>query len=74
MPTRSRTTFKKRQKEMARMEKQRDKAAKRVGRQKEGTPGAGPEIADPDTLDEFGLPLDLDDTEEKAEGSTEGSR
>ena len=32
MPTRSRTTFKKRQKELARMEKQRDKAAKRIQR------------------------------------------
>jgi hypothetical protein len=30
MATRSRTTFKKRQKEMARVEKQRDKAAKRA--------------------------------------------
>ena len=32
MPTRSRTTFKKRQKELARMEKQRDKAARRMQR------------------------------------------
>jgi hypothetical protein len=32
MPTRSRTTFKKRQKELARMEKQRDKAARRLQR------------------------------------------
>jgi hypothetical protein len=35
MATRSRTTFKKRQKEMARAEKQREKAAKRMQR-KEG--------------------------------------
>lgn len=32
MASRSRTTFKKRQKELARMEKQRDKAAKRLER------------------------------------------
>ena len=32
MPTRSRTTFKKRQKELARMEKQRDQAARRMQR------------------------------------------
>ncbi len=32
MASRSRTTFKKRQKELARMEKQRDKAAKRMQR------------------------------------------
>jgi len=32
MASRSRTTFKKRQKEIARMEKQRDKAAKRMQR------------------------------------------
>jgi hypothetical protein len=32
MATRSRTTFKKRQKELARLEKQRDKAARRMQR------------------------------------------
>lgn len=32
MPARSRTSFQKRQKEIARMEKQRDKAAKRAQR------------------------------------------
>jgi hypothetical protein len=44
MASRSRTTFKKRQKELARMEKQRDKAAKRMQRKAEklagGVPGA----------------------------------
>lgn len=35
MPTRSHTTFKKRQKELARMEKQRDKAARRMQRKLE---------------------------------------
>ena len=44
MATRSRTTFKKRQKEMARMEKQKDKAAKRAERQQEGRTDSGPEI------------------------------
>jgi hypothetical protein len=56
MPTRSRTSFKKRQKEIARMEKQRDKAAERVRRKllREEGPPAG-------TLDENGellIPLD----------------
>jgi len=36
MAGQSRTTFKKRQKEMARMEKQRDKAAKRLENKKDG--------------------------------------
>ena len=41
----SRTTFKKRQKEMARVEKQRDKAAKRAQKKEgEGDRPAGPEI------------------------------
>jgi hypothetical protein len=40
MATRSRSTFKKRQKEIARMEKQRDKAAKRMERKlQKQTPG-----------------------------------
>jgi hypothetical protein len=39
----SRTTFKKRQKEMARIEKQRDKAAKRA-QKKEGNLSSGPEV------------------------------
>ena len=42
MAMRSRTTFKKRQKELARQEKQRDKAARRVQRKLEkGSPEAG---------------------------------
>ena len=48
MASRSRTTFKKRQKELARMEKQRDKAAKRMQRKAEklagGVPGADDEL------------------------------
>lgn len=38
MATRSRTTFKKRQKEMARAEKQREKVAKRMQRKEEERP------------------------------------
>jgi hypothetical protein len=38
MATRSHTTFKKRQKEMARAEKQREKAAKRLQRKEEDRP------------------------------------
>ena len=43
MATRSRTTFKKRQKEMARVEKQRDKAAKRA-QKKDGDRPSEPEV------------------------------
>jgi hypothetical protein len=44
MATRSRSTFKKRQKEIARMEKQRDKAAKRMQRKlQKQAPGSGQE-------------------------------
>ncbi len=39
MATRSRTTFKKRQKELARLEKQRDKAARRMQRKLEKSMG-----------------------------------
>jgi hypothetical protein len=38
MASRSHTTFKKRQKELARVEKQRDKAAKRLQRKDEDPP------------------------------------
>jgi hypothetical protein len=57
MAMRSRTTFKKRQKELARQEKQRDKAARRVQRKLEkGSPEAG------DGLSDEGL--DLEDAED----------
>jgi hypothetical protein len=64
MAMRSRTTFKKRQKELARQEKQRDKAARRVQRKLEnGSPGTG------DRLSDEGLDLedDLTETEEGEE-------
>ena len=41
MATRSRTSFQKRQKEIARMEKQRDKAARRMQRKLEKHPPEG---------------------------------
>jgi hypothetical protein len=47
MATRSRTSFQKRQKEIARMEKQRDKAARRAMRKLGGGENAEP---DPDAL------------------------
>jgi len=60
MAMRSRTTFKKRQKELARQEKQRDKAARRVQRKLEkNSPGAGNDSTD-DGLEE-GLGEDGDD-------------
>ena len=50
MATRSKTTFQKRQKEMARAEKQRDKAARRLQR-KEGIRTPEPEV----TLEEAAI-------------------
>ena len=50
MPGRSRTTFQKRQKEMARAEKQREKVAKRLQR-KEGERVPEPEV----TLEEAAI-------------------
>ena len=51
MAVRSRTTFKKRQKEMARAEKQRDKTAKRLQRKNEDGPTEPVEL----TLEEANL-------------------
>lgn len=47
MATRSRTTFQKRQKEIARAEKQRDKVARRLQRKLNGDLG----ISDPDAVE-----------------------
>ena len=55
MATRSRTTFQKRQKEIARMEKQRDKAARKMQRKTEDRkddPPAEPETGDTPLADE----------------------
>jgi hypothetical protein len=62
MAMRSRTTFKKRQKELARQEKQRDKAARRVQRKLEkGSPGSGDGLSDEGLDLEDGSPEDGDD-------------
>jgi hypothetical protein len=70
MATRSRTTFQKRQKELARQERQRAKVARRAERKLTKPPaGSGPEIAPFE--DDMGPPLEedlLDGTEETAEG------
>jgi hypothetical protein len=59
MATRTRTSFQKRQKELARVEKQRDKAAKRLQRKLEG-----PKPEEPDDMLMDGRVM---------EGGTEGS-
>lgn len=52
MAARSRTTFQKRQKELARQEKARDKAARRVQRklEKQAHPSSGPPIEELEPL------------------------
>jgi hypothetical protein len=55
MASRSRTTFKKRQKELARMEKQRDKAAKRMQRKAEKLSGGISDDGTQELDDELGL-------------------
>jgi len=54
MATRSRTSFQKRQKELARMEKQRDKAARKAERK---TTGPSDDEDSPYLLGEDGLPI-----------------
>ena len=65
MGMRSGTTFKKRQKEIARMEKQRDKAARRVQRKAEKLSGDSSGNSEEDDL--------LGPSDESAEPSTEVS-
>ena len=48
MARRTRSTFKKRQKEMARQQRQQDKQARRLQRKKEHQDPAGPGVADVD--------------------------
>jgi hypothetical protein len=56
MAMRSRTTFKKRQKELARQEKQRDKAARRVQRKLEkNSPDAGDGTAEDGSVEDSDL-------------------
>ena len=59
MATRTRTSFQKRQKELARVEKQRDKAAKRLQRKMEGPKAEEPEdmLLDGRYVDEDGEPI-----------------
>ena len=63
MATRTRTSFQKRQKELARVEKQRDKAAKRLQRKLEGPKPEEPE----DLLMEGGVAADGDHPGENGE-------
>ncbi len=63
MAGRSNTTLKKRQKEMARAEKAREKAAKRLERQK-GTLNPDPETDLENAIDLGDLDNDNDDTSE----------
>ncbi len=66
MAMRSRTTFKKRQKELARQEKQRDKVARRLQRKLEkNSPESGTGIAEDDDLG-------IDSENEGGEGGEEG--
>lgn len=59
MASRSRTTFKKRQKELARLDKARDKAAKRVQRKLQKQIGGGDsgdlDVSDGDVIDGDGI-------------------
>jgi hypothetical protein len=68
---RSRTTFKKRQKELARQEKQRDKAARRVQRKLEkNNPESGENLeGETDNLDE--VPLEEGEADQGLESVTE---
>jgi len=65
MASRSRTTFKKRQKELARMEKQRDKAAKRVQRKTMKLAGGMPDLdgESPEGSEIEGVETETADTE-----------
>jgi hypothetical protein len=56
MGMRSGTTFKKRQKELARMEKQRDKAARRIQRKAEKLSGESPDAPKDDIKDDTSEP------------------
>ena len=70
MATRTRTSFQKRQKELARVEKQRDKAAKRLQRKLEG-----PKPEEPDDLMmmEGGVAVDGDHPGENGDRPGEAS-
>jgi hypothetical protein len=67
MATRTRTSFQKRQKELARVEKQRDKAAKRLQRKLEGPKPEEPD----DLLMEGGVAVDSDHPGENGDHPSE---
>lgn len=67
MATRTRTSFQKRQKELARVEKQRDKAAKRMQRKLEG-----PKPEEPDDMLMDGA-IAVDDAESAESDGPPGS-
>ncbi|MGA3240914.1 MAG: hypothetical protein ABSG03_31985 [Bryobacteraceae bacterium] len=69
MATRTRTSFQKRQKELARVEKQRDKAAKRLQRKLEGPKPEEPD----DLLMEGGVAADGDHPGENGDHPGESS-
>jgi hypothetical protein len=69
MATRTRTSFQKRQKELARVEKQRDKAAKRLQRKLEGPKPEEPD----DLLMEGGVAMDSDHPGEHGDHPGESS-
>jgi hypothetical protein len=72
MAMRSRTTFKKRQKELARQEKQRDKVAKRLQRKLEkNSPEGGEGSADAEDLDGDGAMDHEDELEPVAPSGSE---
>jgi len=61
MASRSHTTFKKRQKELARVEKQRDKAAKRLQRKdEERTPEPELTLEEAAILRSENMPIEMD--------------
>jgi hypothetical protein len=66
MASRSRTTFKKRQKELARLDKARDKAAKRVQRKLQKQIGGG-DSGDLDVIDSDMIDADGNDSGEAAD-------
>jgi len=68
MATRTRTSFQKRQKELARVEKQRDKAAKRAQRKLEGPKPEEPD----DILMDGGVAMDDESDGPRGDPSSQG--
>lgn len=68
MASRSHTTYKKRQKELARLEKQRDKIARRMQRKLEKNNPAGPEVEADDAAAEDSVAPDVPTAAPAADG------